>query len=266
MIVPNLLYFDFKNARHLVLAAVLLTIDFAACYYIISNLWPSDGLAASCTSVTTTFPNALYFSIATETTLGYGDVSALGWSRCLACIQVILGLILAGAGVARVTSLPGGKWRPIIQRAAGDWIEFAEIGSMKMVALATIAFTGDVLRYDGDNFDSNGKLLGFFKSEFTDVDTSGTILTFAYSNRESATEHFTAGVGSSRFMGPSLFGKWNRMNSLCNDEEHGTLTYRSIRATDEESRIIHANSPEADLERRELVRRHARTHFGVAED
>ena len=50
------------------------------------------------------FTNALYFSIVTVSSLGYGDLRPVGWSRFLASVQVILGLSSMGVMIAALTS------------------------------------------------------------------------------------------------------------------------------------------------------------------
>lgn len=49
-------------------------------------------------------PNGIYFSIITVSSLGYGDMHPMGYSKALACIQVLLGLALIGIMIAKVTS------------------------------------------------------------------------------------------------------------------------------------------------------------------
>ena len=55
-----------------------------------------------------TFPTdiltGIYFSTVTISSLGYGDMHPMGFSKVLACIEVILGLVLIGIMIAKVTS------------------------------------------------------------------------------------------------------------------------------------------------------------------
>jgi energy-coupling factor transporter transmembrane protein EcfT len=51
-----------------------------------------------------TFWNALYFSIVTVSSLGYGDMYPMGFSKILACLEVLSGLILMGIMLAKMTS------------------------------------------------------------------------------------------------------------------------------------------------------------------
>ena len=55
-----------------------------------------------------TFPKSIltgiYFSTVTISSLGYGDMHPMGFSKVLACIEVILGLVLIGIMIAKVTS------------------------------------------------------------------------------------------------------------------------------------------------------------------
>lgn len=43
------------------------------------------------------FSNALYFSITTITTLGYGDITPVGVFRSFACIEVLMGILYTGS-------------------------------------------------------------------------------------------------------------------------------------------------------------------------
>ena len=45
-----------------------------------------------------------YFSFVTQTTLGYGDVKPLGWTRLVAAVQVFIGVLLVTLILARAVS------------------------------------------------------------------------------------------------------------------------------------------------------------------
>ena len=51
-----------------------------------------------------TFLKGLYFSVVTISSLGYGDMYPMGWSKVLASVQVLVGLGLVGIMIATVTS------------------------------------------------------------------------------------------------------------------------------------------------------------------
>jgi hypothetical protein len=51
-----------------------------------------------------TFWNAIYFSIVTVSSLGYGDMYPMGFSKILACLEVLSGLVLMGIMLAKMTS------------------------------------------------------------------------------------------------------------------------------------------------------------------
>ena len=50
------------------------------------------------------FLTGIYFSIVTISSLGYGDMHPMGFSKALACIEVLLGLVVIGIMIAKVTS------------------------------------------------------------------------------------------------------------------------------------------------------------------
>lgn len=51
-----------------------------------------------------TFWNAQYFSVVTVSSLGYGDMHPMGFSKILACFEVLSGLVLMGIILAKTTS------------------------------------------------------------------------------------------------------------------------------------------------------------------
>ena len=50
------------------------------------------------------FPDCLYFSVVTFTSLGYGDIVPHGVGKILACLEVMLGLAFLGVFIAKLTS------------------------------------------------------------------------------------------------------------------------------------------------------------------
>lgn len=92
---------DRLKTVYLIAAFLALTFGFAAGYLGFSNTPLSpDGLRLPDNSTNNvTFGDAVYFSIVTEATLGYGDIHPVGWSRVLACFQVLLGLFLASSSM-----------------------------------------------------------------------------------------------------------------------------------------------------------------------
>lgn len=59
------------------------------------NFAPIDGV---------TLADGIYFSVVTFSSLGYGDMHPMGWSRYIAVIEVLFGLSLIGIMIAKVTS------------------------------------------------------------------------------------------------------------------------------------------------------------------
>ena len=52
------------------------------------------------------FFNGLYFSVVTVSSLGYGDMQPVGYSRVAATIEVLIGLVFIGIMIAKLTSRP----------------------------------------------------------------------------------------------------------------------------------------------------------------
>ena len=246
---------DRLTAGHIALTALAATLLFAFAYWSLSHPSDGNGLIDSDNSNRISFLDSVYFSIVTEATLGYGDIRPVGFSRLLACSQVLLGLLIAGIAIAKVTSLTGRELRPVSYNAGGDWIELQKMpDGCVIITFATISITGDLIRYNGENFNSDGEPCGFFQGEM--IELNDTVMRFRYSNRDSNTEHFEDGLANVHFVGDLHDGRWNRYHGTAHDfGKRRTVNYEGVRASEKESAIIHGLE---FLPRQRLVRRYAK--------
>lgn len=81
----------------------LVVIAFSLIYFSIGLNYPDDGLRFG-GAATENFADCLYFSVITVTTLGYGDITPIGFARIIASIEVIFGLIYVGYAISQVVS------------------------------------------------------------------------------------------------------------------------------------------------------------------
>jgi hypothetical protein len=72
--------------------------------YLLLNQHSGQGLKAS-DGATVSYLQCVYFSVITITTVGYGDITPLGWSRVFASTEAIFGLTFAGYAISQVVSL-----------------------------------------------------------------------------------------------------------------------------------------------------------------
>ncbi len=53
---------------------------------------------------TASFSECMFFSIVTVTTLGYGDITAIGFARAFASVEALFGLVYAGYSISQIVS------------------------------------------------------------------------------------------------------------------------------------------------------------------
>ena len=91
----------FKKLGLLFIATILL---FSLVYWTLSN-YGENGINNLCDeSSQVSYFDALYFSIVTVSTLGYGDLHPLGISRIFSSIEVLIGIVFGGIIIAKIVS------------------------------------------------------------------------------------------------------------------------------------------------------------------
>ena len=201
---PLLERFDRTNMKHLLSLFFGFTLYFALQYGYLTKLSCVDGVKP-CDQPDTMLQAAedgIYFSIATETTVGYGDFAPRGFSRVLACLQALGGLCIAGLFVTKLTTGPSGKTKILVDRMSGAWIEFCDTDEGIRTSLIHIRFEKGLLRYDGINFDMDENrerdrdpaYLGIFEGSSEPTSSiNGPEIWFDYSNLEHDESAFKSG-------------------------------------------------------------------------
>lgn len=97
------IWIDQKRLSHFVFLFVIGIVFFGILYSILTSF--NQGLASNTTPSTQITPwTSIYFSVVTVSTLGYGDIVPIGFSKILACFEVVFGLTMMGIIVAKLTS------------------------------------------------------------------------------------------------------------------------------------------------------------------
>lgn len=249
------IFIDRVKGWQIALIALVTTLIFSIGYFIISNYFPEHGIivpSSDSTYVKVNFWDAIYFSVITETTTGYGDIRPIGFSRLLVCIQVFSGLIIAGILVAKITSSYGKALRYILHNSEGYWLEsFKKEGQPIMFTFAHIFFDGEELRYEGDNYDYEGKYQGSFRGNL--ISSVGNYLKFEYYNLEQ--KHlFDSGFIEVTFSSDTQNTKWVSYRAICYDKsKRETTEYIGIRASDIDIRTFKSEDINAKIL---IIRKH----------
>jgi hypothetical protein len=82
---------------------VLVVLLFGFGFYLLTVYTPEHGISNGTPGWMVI--DSMYFSINTISTLGYGDIIPLGFSKILVSIEVTVGLLLFGIGIAKMISL-----------------------------------------------------------------------------------------------------------------------------------------------------------------
>lgn len=84
------------------LIVILTILTFSFLYFYLCSV-PENGIGPNQSNIE--YLDCLYFSVVTISSLGYGDLQPLGFSRVVAGVEVLLGLIFIGVFVSKVVSI-----------------------------------------------------------------------------------------------------------------------------------------------------------------
>jgi hypothetical protein len=169
--------------------------------YLLNGHWGSrfnvgDHKTADTTSRVLSFSEVLYFAIVTTTTVGYGDYTPIGWLRLLACVDGVVGILMAGFLVARVTTELIDPLA-IVRNAAGYWFDHLEIArndgtTLEFVSVLKIERLGGQWNCGGTNYNLDGSLRHTFDGRITGAE--GNTLLIPYFNDPAAEDDYTRGI------------------------------------------------------------------------
>ena len=152
-------WFESLSVQRLLAGAGLWILLFAAIYTLLPLLTNSAALRDSAGQNVTGFPNALYFSIITATTLGYGDVSPSGWLRPFAAVEVLGGVLLAGLAVSAFVAMPSRQTRRAGGACRGWWLECCDLPQgRRFFSITFMIPEGNVIKKFGFNYDPGDKM------------------------------------------------------------------------------------------------------------
>lgn len=251
---PILTFIDRIKGWHLVLLLITSILVFASCYEYISGISRNDGILAidiNGKQKAVDFSDALYFSVVTEATLGYGDLRPVGISRILSCLQVFMGLVLAGLFVAKLTSSRDRKLRFASLKSEGFWLEIfkAPKGNLS-AAFVNLYYDGDNLHYDGTNYNIRGEAIEDFTGLLISVENN--ILTFYFANLKN--KLFNNGISIVDFKSSGSLDKWDYYDAELFDlvDDGKKTTFYGCRLNKEQRRAM--SSTKTD-ERERVIRK-----------
>ena len=110
-------FISIKRFHKKTVKILILTSSFLICLHLVqSGIWASLYLLIPSIDEFESFEKAIYFSLVTFTTLGYGEITIDSHHRILAGLEAINGIILIGWSTAFMFSV----YQQLLKKAVGD--------------------------------------------------------------------------------------------------------------------------------------------------
>jgi len=234
-------FIDRVKYRSLLFIFLGLTLLSSVIYFVLSLISTDNGLV-TIPIRELTFWDTLYYSFVVQTTLGCGDIQAIGFSRLFTCLQVAAGLVIAGITVTKITSREGRKINYIRKYAEGYWLEpFRIEGSSETMFTLTEIYYDDEneeIKYKGYNYFQSGKRNGNDHFEASFIGFKDNTLVFMYKNPNQR-NIFDEGIMYLRFSSKIDINRWDFHESESYDHKKGERTmFCGWRANKEEIKIF----------------------------
>lgn len=226
------------------------TAAFGLLYFLVGTVFQADShLAYSSNGARADGPGtAIYFSVVTVATLGYGDIVPTGWLRVAACIQVLGGLVFAGLLVSTITVIPSSPARLAKRFFVGFWIEKVRYstvpGDSYYVSLRSRETNG-ILTYEETEFGPGTARHG---QHYYGVLLANEFPSLVFEYRSEVAVDYSQGM--QRILVDKSADKMGRFTSHCIDETFGRTDDIEGRRVDDEAalaRLDDPNSYEAEM-------------------
>lgn len=196
----------------------MITVTFGGIYYVLTVFVASDGIRDA-TSHQVSFWTCVYFSVVSESTLGDGNITAVGIARGFVGLQVLLGLAIAGIVVAKITSARSSLLVRLSARTEGDWVDCVRSSNGDIVVGRTwIQGEHSGLIFQGTDFHGDGTRAGSFISH--SISLSNDKVSFAFQSFDFTKKLFSSGVQTIKFS-KLLKGRYMEYSISINDPSSG---------------------------------------------
>jgi Ion channel len=162
---------------------------FAAIYGVLDTQWAGNGLVSPMSDAARHWYDYVYFSIVTQSTIGYGDFQPLGWSRLFACIQAGIGIVGAGLLIAKITTASISRYNLLRKEACDDWVDIVRQRDGRIeVGMLHLEWRNGSLDFTGHNYSPEGVLVDSFHSHLLEDDWPRS-LTFRYTSHDTGPDY-----------------------------------------------------------------------------